>query len=139
MSTQGAALDVSLGAIGDLLWVRVPEARPDIRNMVVDAVDTALDLDRPIWNLPQIGLCSLVWHRLLSPAFAVRDQPAIRRAMEVMNEILLLDPSPSGVFTDALGHGVIEHIVDPDQRAMLHEASAEIYKRIRHCYWIEPA
>ncbi|QRP42709.1 hypothetical protein [Amycolatopsis sp. FDAARGOS 1241] len=56
----------SLGVLGDLMWMRLPEARPILAEGIADEVENAMDAGRVLILL--VGdLVTDLWHRVMEP------------------------------------------------------------------------
>lgn len=61
-------MELSLGVLGDLMWLRLPETRPYLAKLIVDEIELAEAANRELWQLAPGDLVpDALWHPVLKP------------------------------------------------------------------------
>ncbi len=118
----------SLGRLGDLLWLRLPEMRHSITRCAVDELDDAVDQGRALEPLSPYRLCSDFYDEILRPA--IEGVPStyrlLARAAQVLHCILETDPGFSSLEADAMAARVLSRISFDVDVPILASVDAEL-------------
>jgi hypothetical protein len=123
-----------LGKVGDLLWLRIPEIRHEIFEMVKEDFEYAIDHDSERVNRPSPMFLNRLFHReFLEPAIRANKASDVRRGLGVMVEMLSFadGPPPWGLYGTALWHGVIDYLEAADL-AVLRQTDPEAVAAIKN-------
>lgn len=131
----------SLGHLGDLMWMTLPETRPFLAAQIVSEVEDALEYGRQLGPLLPGTLAShALWHPVMRPALDEypnsRDRVAghLRFLYEVYKSV---EPdqteSPDQLATrEALDSYVIDWLREPAYREIVDEVVPELAALIDH-------
>src|SRR5262245_14790153 len=93
---------MSLGAIADILWRKMPELRIRLAEMAAEQLNYSAELNSDMIIISPFELCTLFRVDIIDPAMRDRDREALRRSLEVIEEILALGPVPDEIYANAL-------------------------------------
>ena len=113
-------MGISLGLVGDLLWLDFPELRHDVYDMVRVSFERAIDYDSAVSRLSVMFLCQLLYDKCLRPAIDSEDLDQLRRGLVAAREMLSFrdGPPPWGLYGQGLYHGIIDHLSASDVQVM---------------------
>lgn len=118
------SMDWSLGLLGDLMWMRLPESRPFIYAAAREEFERAIERDDELMPISIGDLADEVfWFELLKPA--IDAYPAsdadVRRYCEFLRLVLDMEGDPGATLRHVF-HPVIRWITDVNQHKQVVSA-----------------
>jgi hypothetical protein len=124
-----SAMPWSLGLLGDMMWMRLPETRPFLAKLIESELEDAISAGRELMR-PLLGCVvpDALWHPVMKPA--LKDFPRSRERLEEMCRVVLdafqADPSDKDGVRYALVHYVLGWLDEPEYRVVIEEVNPEL-------------
>ncbi|NUT53781.1 MAG: hypothetical protein HOV94_41800 [Saccharothrix sp.] len=128
-----ATVEMSLGFLGDLVWRRLPEARPLVAERVVREMDDAMTVGRGIRRPTALSIVSdVLWSPLLRRALDASpiDRTLLARYLAVVREAYLSEASNDEV-REALLIYVLDGLGSPEYLPVVEDVDRELFEIIR--------
>lgn len=135
-----ARMGTSLGLVGDLLWMLVPETRTHIYAEFAREFEAAMENDREIYSLSSFDfLYQCFWIPVLFPALEAPSDPEIvRRCCVALRAMLASDSEEGGSVREAVDRCVAENIIDTDLEAPLTAVDSGLVGMLRDLVHADP-
>jgi hypothetical protein len=123
-------MELSLGFLGDLVWMRLPEARPLVAKRIEGEVIDAITIGRELQQLTSMSIASdVLWSPLLRRALeeSPLDKEKVARFLAVIREAYLAD-RPEGEYTQyALRTYVLEWLAQPEYLSIVEDIDRDLH------------
>jgi hypothetical protein len=123
------AMALSLGVLGDLMWMRLPEARPHLAAVLANEIDVALgegrELRQPL--LPDL-VPNALWFPVLKPTLDryPDDRDRLAEQLQVVYEAYQDEGQLRAAVRANLADYVLEWLQDPRYREIVAEVHPEL-------------
>ncbi|MFC4856928.1 hypothetical protein [Actinophytocola glycyrrhizae] len=120
---SGVPMSWSLGTLGDLMWMRLPETRPFLAERIARAVQDAIDQDDELILLVGPVAADALWHPVMRPALDSYPNTKDRVAAQflVVGEAYLADHPDWDARRGALENYVFSNLQEPEYRHIVEE------------------
>lgn len=126
-------MEMSLGYLGDLVWLRLPEARPFLADRVVRELEDAITVGRELRRLTALSIASdVLWSPLLRRTLdsAPLDRDLVARCLALVREAYVSESSNDEV-RDALLSYVLDGLGSPEYRPVVEEIDEEFFEVVQ--------
>jgi hypothetical protein len=127
-------MELSLGYLGDLVWMRLPEARPLLADRIEREVQDAINIGRGLNHLSASGIAAdVLWSPLMRRALEEDplDRAAVARYLAVVREAYVADRPDAEHLRYALRTYVLESLAEARYRAVVEELDDELFKIVQ--------
>lgn len=121
---------MSLGYLGDLVWLRLPEARPFLAERVVRELEDAITADREPRHVTALSIASdVLWSPLLRRTLDASplDRELVARCLAVVREAYVSESSNDEV-REALLVYVFDGLGSSEYRPVVEEIDREFFE-----------
>jgi len=128
----GRTMELSLGYLGDLVWLRLPEARPLVADQVARELDDAMAMGRELRHPTALNIVSdVLWTPLLRRLLesSPLDRELLARCLAVIREAYTSEESNDEV-RDALLVYVMDGLRAPDYLSIVEDVDRELFEII---------
>ena len=125
----GIPMPLSLGFLGDLLWMRLPETRPFLAERIRRAVEDAIDSDRELWRLTPGEIApDALWWPVLKPALEAypASHGSLVRQLAVVREAYLAEGPEQEPIRYALDAYVFDWLRTPEHLSVVRTVDPEL-------------
>jgi len=116
----------SLGLLGDMMWMRLPESRPFLARLIATEVETAIENDHELMLLPDMIVIDALRNPVLRPA--LDDFPRTKRHLAailcVIREAYMMENLPGARVT--LENYVLEELQSPVYWPIVREVDPQL-------------
>lgn len=126
-------MDWSLGHFGDLLWMRLPEARGMLLEQAEQEFERAIDGDDELMLPSPVGMASeVLWSGILKPALDAypRTRSAVERYCAFLRNALDVDGVAGEEIRVALEDSSLDRIMGSKYRPIIHEIDPKLDRRL---------
>ncbi|MPZ81400.1 MAG: hypothetical protein GEV28_13750 [Actinophytocola sp.] len=118
----------SLGLLGDLMWMRLPETRPFLAQRIARAVEDAIDQRRELWLLVGDIVTGALWRPVMCPTLDdyPRTRDRVAAQLRVVREAYLADHPDQDATRYMLMHYVLYNLQEPEYRRIVEEVDPEL-------------
>lgn len=121
-------MPLSLGILGDLMWLQLPDSRVRLAKLIVNEVEAAVQSGLPLCVLVGSIVTDVLWHPLIQPA--LDNYPETRMQVQVylrvVREAYLRDESPTTGTRWALEEYVFDNLKYSPYREIVEEVDMEL-------------
>ncbi|MFI7674621.1 hypothetical protein [Actinophytocola sp. NPDC049390] len=126
--TSDVPMTWSLGRLGDLMWMRLPEARPLLAKLITSELEHAMNARSELMLLVGDIVTDALWRPLMCPTLddypRTRDQVA--RQFQVVREGYLADHPDQDATREMLVDYVFYNLQEPKYLAIVEEVDPEL-------------
>lgn len=118
----------SLGLLGDLMWMRLPETRPFIAQLLVSTVETAMSHDWELFLLPGDIVVDALWRPVMLPALDdfPRSHDRLFAQLQVVREAYTTVYPGQDATNEMLEHYVLDNLRAPEYWQIVQRVDPEI-------------
>lgn len=100
----------SLGRLGDLLWMRFPQSREFLVDLVQDEMSNAIEQERQLQKVSSYELASWFYWTLLRPALDDKDVDNLRDILQTLDDAISDKEENGGMTEEAMTLRVIRNL-----------------------------
>jgi len=127
-------MELSLGHLGDLVWMRLPEARPLLAELMEREVQDAINIGRGLNLLDSSSIAAdVLWSPLMSRALEEDplDRPKVARYLAVVREAYVADRPEAEHTRYALRTYVLESLAATRYRSVVEELDNDLFEIVQ--------
>ena len=121
-----APMQWSLGPLGDLMWLRLPETRPFLAQQLISTIETALRNEWDLYLLPVDIVVECLWQPVMIPALEEfpRSKDRLGAQLEVVRDAYTANHRDAGT-NDTLVDYVFYNLREPKYWKIVKEVDPE--------------
>lgn len=126
--TPDVPMTWSLGLLGDLMWMRLPETRPFLAERIARAVEDAIDQNDELILLLGSIVPDALWHPVMRPTLDdyPRTKDRVAAQLRVVREAYLAEHPDQDATRGTLEDYVLYNLQEPEYRRIVEEVDPEL-------------
>ena len=125
-------MGLSLGVLGDLFWLTLPEMRPILKRMLLEELDDAIERNRETWDISPFQICSEFCDEILEPALG--DMPEsialAQRSCAALGQVVKIYANLNSLLRNAVALEIFERVILEPMRSQISKIDSELVAHI---------